>query len=148
MNDLMDNRHSGKRNVLRVIGPLIAVVGLILIIIGFVSFFTAFGGYGPPRFFWCAFVGMPVLFVGIVLSSFGFMGSISRYQMNQMAPVAKDTVNYMAENTRDAVKDIASAVAEGIRGDAENEVIWCPACNEMNEADANFCGKCGKDLRS
>jgi len=147
MNDFMDSRHSGKRNVLRLIGPLIAVVGLVFIIIGIGSFFMSMGTFEGPRFFWCAFVGMPVLFVGVVLSTFGFIGSITRYQANEMAPVAKDTLNYMAENTRDAVKDIASAVAEGIRGSTENEVVWCPACNEMNEADANFCAQCGKSLR-
>ena len=47
---------------------LIAAVGLIFLIIGMASFFSAFGGGGPPRLFWCCFVGMPLLFVGGVMN--------------------------------------------------------------------------------
>jgi len=43
------------------------------------SFFSAFGGGGSPRLFWCCFVGVPLLFVDGVMCMFGFMGSVARY---------------------------------------------------------------------
>ena len=56
-----------------------ALIGLIFLIVGMVSFFTAFGGGGPPWLFWCCFVGIPLLFVGGVMCMFGFMGGLARY---------------------------------------------------------------------
>ena len=83
--------------------------------VGMISFFAAFGSFQPPRLFWCCFVGMPILFVGLVMSKFGYFGSVIRYVAAESAPVAKDTVNYMADGTKDAVKTVARAAAEGIQ---------------------------------
>jgi hypothetical protein len=80
-----------------------------------ISFFSAFGGSGPPRLFWCCFVGMPILFVGIVMCKFGYLGAVARYVAAESAPVAKDTINYVAQETQGAVKTIARSVAEGVQ---------------------------------
>jgi len=108
-------KHKAVRALLRRAGPLTAGAGIVFIVIGFVSFFAAFGGDGPPRYFWCAFVGMPVLFVGIVMTKAGYIGTVTRYIAAETAPVAKDTANYMAEETKDAVKTVARAAGEGVR---------------------------------
>jgi heme/copper-type cytochrome/quinol oxidase subunit 1 len=79
------------------------------------SFFSAFGGAGVPRFFWCCFVGMPLLFAGIVMCMFGFMGAIARYAAAEQVPVATDAINDLAEGTKGAVKTVARAVAEGVK---------------------------------
>ena len=114
-NDLPSPKHNAARSFLRIVGPLVAVVGLIFIAIGLISFFTAFGGHGQPRYFWCGFVGMPLLFVGLVMTKFGYIGAVARYVAAESAPVAKDTINYMAEGTQGAVKTIARSVAEGVQ---------------------------------
>ena len=58
-------QHREARSVLRVIGPVIALAGLVLTIIGIGSFFSSFGSFGgSPRYFWCAFLGLPLLAVG------------------------------------------------------------------------------------
>ena len=57
--------HAQRRAVLRVVGPAVAGIGLLFAVTGFASFFAAFGGAGPPRDFWCAFVGLPLLGVGL-----------------------------------------------------------------------------------
>lgn len=116
MNDnrLHSPRHFGIRTVLRVGGPLIATAGLIFMIVGFGSFFASFGTFETPRFFWCAFVGMPLLFVGIAMCMFGFLGAFQRYVAGESAPVAKDVVNYMGENIQPGVKAVAKAITEGI----------------------------------
>ena len=115
MSKLQTTRHQGTRFFLRVAGPAVAAVGLVFLIIGLASFFSAFGGDGSPRLFWCAFVGMPLLFVGGVLCMFGFMGAVARYTAAEQVPVATDAINDLAEGTQGAVRTVARAVAEGVK---------------------------------
>ena len=93
---------------------MLVCIGVILMATGMISFFSAFSGGGAPKYFWCCFVGMPVLFVGGVMCQFGFLGAVTRYFMAEEAPVAKDAINYMAENTQGAVKTISRAATEGV----------------------------------
>jgi hypothetical protein len=112
---LLSSNHASIRTGLRIVGPSLLGVGLILTLIGFVSFFSTFGTFdGPPRYFWCAFLGLPLMFFGGALSMFGFLGSFYRYTAGESAPVAKDVVNYMGENIQPAVKSVVQAAAEGI----------------------------------
>lgn len=112
MNPINPN-HRGQRALLRIVGPVILAAGLILVAIGMISFFSAFGGSGSPRYFWCAFVGMPAAFVGSVLCKFAFLGKVARYAAGELAPVGKDTFNYMAKETREGVSEISEAIFEG-----------------------------------
>jgi hypothetical protein len=115
MQNLESPKHSGVRKFLRTAGPLILAVGVLLLIVGVGSFFVAmFTRSGPPVLFVCAFVGMPLLFIGTVMCMFGFMGALARYIATEQAPVAKDTINYMAEGTQDAVRHVARAAAQGV----------------------------------
>ncbi|MCI0378685.1 MAG: zinc ribbon domain-containing protein [Gemmataceae bacterium] len=145
MPEHIDPQHSQQRSALRVLGPIVAGIGLILTIIGFASFFASFGDMTSPRYFWCAFVGLPILGIGIAICKAAFLGAITRYMANEVAPVGKDVVNYMAEGTKGAVRDIAGAVGEGLRGDAKAGTR-CRKCNEPNDADASFCKACGVAL--
>jgi hypothetical protein len=106
--------HSTVRTVLRVGGPVIALVGLIFMIVGVGSFFASFGSFEGPRYFWCAFVGMPLLFVGVVMCKFGYMGAIFRYWAGETAPVAKDTFNYVAEGAQPGLRAIGKSITEGV----------------------------------
>ncbi|MGE5296228.1 MAG: zinc-ribbon domain-containing protein [Solirubrobacterales bacterium] len=146
----IDPKHEQTRKVLRCVGIPLLIIGVILFIIGTVSFFRSFGGMEPPRYFWCAFLGMPVTFVGGVLTSYGFMGSVMRYSAQEMAPAGKDTFNYLAEETKDSVKTLASAVGEGLRAGSPAATaaaqVRCHKCNRVNPADAKFCSGCGAPL--
>ncbi len=151
MRQNMDPGHGEIRSVLKVIGPIVALTGLVFVVVGVGSFFAAFGSHESPRHFWCAFVGMPLLAVGIGISKFAFMGQIARYVANEVAPVGKDAFNYMASGTKDAVRDLAAAVGEGLRSGGPGEVvplIRCHKCNTDNDAGANFCDRCGAPLRT
>ena len=108
-------QQSGIRRTLRRAGLVILALGGLLTVIGFGSFFASFGSCGSPHFFWCAFIGMPLLFVGGVMTMFGFLGAFQRYVAGESAPVAKDVVNYMGENIQPGVTSIAKAVTEGIK---------------------------------
>jgi len=114
MGKLQTPRHQGTRSFLRIAGPLVAAVGLVFLIIGMASFFSAFGGGGSPRLFWRCFVGTPLLFVGGGMCIFGFMGAVARYTAAEQVPVATDAINDLAEGTQGAVKTVARATAEGV----------------------------------
>jgi hypothetical protein len=111
---LQEPAQNSIRTALRIIGPAIFLAGLLCIIIAGVSFFASIGSFSPPRFFWLAFVGMPLMFVGGVLSMYGFMGAVFRFAADEAAPVAADSVNYMAEETKGAVETVAKSAAKGI----------------------------------
>ena len=122
MQKLESPKHSGTRKFLRIAGPLTLAGGALLVVIGFGSLImTTFSNSGPPALFFCAFIGIPLLFVGTVMCMFGFMGAVSRYVAAEQAPVAKDTINYMADGTQESVRTVARAAAqgvqEGMRGD-------------------------------
>lgn len=144
MNDenRLNPNHRELRRWLRIVGPLMMVVGLVLVGIGLISFFSSFGSFEPPRYFWCAFVGLPLLGAGLPVTKFAFLGNILRYFSAESAPVGKDTFNYMASETKSGVRDIAGAVREGFAG----KTISCPSCQQSNDAEARFCDNCGQPL--
>ena len=113
-NKLLSPHHTTARTVLRVGGPVIALGGLGLIIVGVGSFFASFGSFEPPRYFWCAFAGMPLLMVGLVMCKFGYLGTIARYWAGETAPVAKDTFNYVAEGAQPGLRAVGKSITEGI----------------------------------
>ena len=108
-------QHASVRRTLRGVGLAVLALGGLLTLVGFGSFFASFGSFEPPRYFWCAFLGMPLLFVGSAMTMFGFLGAMNRFVAGESAPVAKDVVNYMGENMQPGVKAIAKAVAEGLQ---------------------------------
>ena len=147
MNHNIDSdKHKNTRKTLRVIGPVVLAVGVLFALVGFISFFSSFGSFQPPRYFWCAFVGLPLIGLGVAISKFAFMGAITRYMADEVLPVGKDAVNYMADGTQDAVRDIASAIGEGLstkQHAPEKQFARCHKCNELNEVAAKYCKSCG-----
>ena len=135
--------HMHVRKTLRLLGPLVLGIGILFTIIGIGSFFAAFGGMQPPRYFWCCFVGIPLMFVGGVMTQFAFMGAVLRYQAGEVAPVGKDTFNYMAEGTKGGVKTVASAIGSGLSEGMSGGTMECPNCGHENDEDAKFCDECG-----
>lgn len=142
--DKIDHRHSELRQTLRVLGPAIMVVGLVLVVIGIGNFFLAFGTMEPPRYFWCAFLGLPLIGVGGMITQYAFLGAIHRFVAGEAAPVAKDTFNYMATGTQAGVRDIATAIKQGFAG----EPLSCPACGTSHDIEAKFCENCGQPIAS
>lgn len=147
------SRHEEVRNVLRAVGPLVAGAGLLLTIVGLGSFFSTFasfgpgGDFGPPRYFWCAFLGLPLVFVGIVLCFAGYGGAVQRYMMGEQVPVARDAFNDLARGTRGGVRDLAEAVGAGLAaggagfGGPPSEP--CRSCGGAVPDGARFCPGCG-----
>jgi len=135
--------HIRKRNLLRRIGPVVLGLGVLLLAVGTIDFFISMSSFGRmPTLFWCNFLGMPMIFFGVVMTKIGYVGSIARYMSAENSPVAKDTFNYMADGAREGVRDIASAIREGVTGDVSGSAC-CPGCKQPNDRDAKFCDACG-----
>lgn len=111
---MQSTHHKTVRNTLRILGPITALIGLVFVIVGMASFFSSMGGPSMPRYFWCCFVGMPLLFAGTVMCQFGFLGAVHRYVAGESVPVVKDATNYIAEGVSPGLKAAAKAVAEGV----------------------------------
>ena len=146
----IDPGHGKPRAFFRVAGPVLAGLGALLFALGVIGFFTAFGGDGPPPFMWAPFVGIPLLAVGGWMCQFGYVGKVARYMAEEMAPVGKDTFNYMAEETQEGLRTATRAVAQGLSegginfGQGESATnVRCHKCNALLDADARFCDQCG-----
>jgi hypothetical protein len=115
MNEIKSPQHNAVKKVLRIGGPIIFAVGGLLTLVGVGSFFVCMVTQsGPPVLFVCAFIGLPLMFVGGAMCMFGYVGAFSRYIAAEQAPVAKDTINYLAEGTQDAVRTAARTAAHGV----------------------------------
>jgi RNA polymerase subunit RPABC4/transcription elongation factor Spt4 len=152
MENPIDPGHSGPRNLFRTLGPIILGLGILLIVISMVEFFSCFGSMRTPRLIWMPFLGIPMLFVGGVLCQLGFAGKVARYMAQEMAPVGKDTFNYMADGTKDGIKTVASAVGQGLAaggaalGGKSATKVRCHKCNALADEGAKFCPQCGSPL--
>jgi hypothetical protein len=60
------------RKIFKIIGPLVLLIGIILIIVGFIDFFSSITKPTPPTKFYFFFISFPLIFVGFVLNSIGF----------------------------------------------------------------------------
>jgi RNA polymerase subunit RPABC4/transcription elongation factor Spt4 len=145
----IDPGHKGPLALFRVLGPVILGLGILLIVIAMVDFFSCFGSMREPRFIWMPFLGIPMLFVGGVLSQFGYAGKVARFMAQEMAPVGKDTFNYLADGTQEGIKTVAAAVGKGLAeggvalGTKGATKVRCQKCNTLAEDGAKFCPQCG-----
>ncbi|QNN22337.1 zinc ribbon domain-containing protein [Planctomycetales bacterium ZRK34] len=137
-------RHTGRRNKLRTVGPIVLVAGFLTLGWGLFDIFVA----GNMGFHFSPFVGMLMIFVGASTTMMGFAGALARYQANEIAPVAMDTFNDVADGTQQGVRTASRAFAGGLReGFTETaDAIACPSCGHANEAGSKFCDQCGKPL--
>ena len=116
---------SGLRSFLRIGGPILLGVGLLLTIVAFADFFASMGSFQPPRNFWMGFAGLPLLAIGGWMTQAGFLGTAARYVAGEVTPVLRDTIG--------AVMDAPAART-------------CPSCGGANAEDATFCDDCGERL--
>lgn len=138
------DKHLQMKSTFRTVGPMLLLIGGVCILIAFVDFFSAFNSFEGPKYFWLFFVAMPFLFFGFIITNAGYAQDAAKYMSREMAPVASETFNYIAEETQEGVEAITKAVQ---RGKAEVvQAKQCPSCQTLNILDAKFCNECGKPL--
>lgn len=163
--DFITEEHLRKRQTFRTIGPLVLGAGILCSVIAAVDFFGGFSSinsfdsfdtidsfnsfetvdsFGGPKYFWLFFVGFPLIALGASLCKLGYGADLAKYQSRELAPVAKDTFNYLANETTEGVETITRAVQKGKSTVVEAKV--CSYCQELNKIDAKFCNECGQAL--
>jgi len=70
--------HRGMRGVLRVVGAIVAGVGVIFEIVGFASGSADRGGLGEGKYTWCFVLGILLFVVGAALRKLGQVGKVAR----------------------------------------------------------------------
>lgn len=136
VNNQTDNKHLRTKRILKIIGLLLLVAGLIFVVVGLVDFFSCFGTANMPTRFWCLFVGLPLLAIGISTTIFAYRMELTRYIKNESVPI----INEMGTEIKPAVSAISNAVKEGVQ-----EKIICE-CGAQNDPDSKYCKSCGKSL--
>lgn len=141
-NNQQNQNHQKTKKTLKVISIVLLGCGIILAAIGFISFFSAFNNGGFPKYFWCTFVGLPMLGIGGSIASVANRREIATYMKNEDVPV----VNEASKELSPAIKNVASAIKEGLSG-TNTDGIRC-SCGELNEKGDKYCSACGKTLLS
>ena len=100
------------RTIFRVAALILLPLGVIFSAVGILDFFSAFSGHGFPTRFWCVFVGFPMLGLGTFCFKAGFLRTISGYIAGEAAPVAKDTIEYIAQEMRPTIRAINADIHE------------------------------------
>lgn len=141
--EFVTDEHIATRNKFRTFGPIILGVGVLFFIIAAGEIMMA-NTFGPPKYFFLGFIGVPLIGVGSYLTNLGYGAKVAAYQSREMAPVAKDTIHYLVNETTDSVEKMAEAAQRGKSKVVEAK--QCSACHELNKIDAKFCNECGKAL--
>ncbi|MFT5904723.1 MAG: hypothetical protein ACI9E1_000309 [Cryomorphaceae bacterium] len=63
-----------------------------------------------------------MLGIGVTLVKYSYLGKITRYIAGETAPPIKDTFSYLAENTQEGMKTIASNLKQGSNDQDEKTV--------------------------
>lgn len=124
-------KYAGARSFFRLAGPLCVLVGGALVLLGVVDFFSAFNGgnASTPSRFYLAFIGSPLLAVGVMMVKAGFL---------------REIVDYTATESSDGITTAMTAAREGWDSGSPN--VFCSQCGVSNDAEASFCDSCGTKI--
>jgi ribosomal protein S27AE len=108
------------------LGALLFLLGLGCVGFALFEFFTV-DMFEMPRYDWLPFIGIPLMFLGFVLSG----ARIQRFLLRQQK-----------ENIRETMK----IMGEGLREGLESHKTYCPNCGNGVDTLAKFCSNCGTQL--
>ena len=115
---------------LRVLGAMIVGLGVVLTAIGSISLFSSWNAVGGSRYYWAAFLGLPLIAIGSALTESHNLTAFQRNHAGELTPVADG----LANKTGDAKPPEAN--------------IDCQRCHAVNPGTAKFCHQCGTALMS
>lgn len=139
--------------ILMIVGACLAVVGIALLISGFVSFSKPIYDNDPNSFYasgtsvamfvcggFLLMFGLPCLGYGVYATFFANAREIASYEATAVTPVIGETINYVKENTQPSVENTESKAVE------EKKVVKCLKCGAENDVENKFCENCGTKL--
>lgn len=153
-----ENHQKNKRKlktvgkILLSIGIVTSITGIILLILGFANVGDFSSNIDMVLFMVGGFlfaIGFAILGFGIQAISFAHAREIGSYTASSVAPVLKETTEYIAPAVNKSVGGLAESISEGIvsgKAKEKTETITCQECGEKNEKGSKFCSNCGKSL--
>ena len=142
----MDNKkpkHFSKLKIVGFIALAVAIIGVILVIIGFGDFETNNFMIGGFLLCFGLFVAVPCLAIGFRPEIAKATTKSIKYIQEENKEDLKDIVNTTADITKDAVKTTSKAIKEGFSN--QEQTIYCKYCGSVIDADSVFCKHCGKE---
>lgn len=140
--------------ILLSVGIVISITGIILLILGFANFGDFSSNNDMVMFIVGGFlfaIGFAMLGIGIYATFFAHAREIGSYTASSVAPVLKETTEYIAPAVNKSVGNLAESISEGIasgKAKGKDEAITCKKCGEKNEKGSKFCSKCGKSIET
>lgn len=138
--------------ILLSIGIVTSITGIILLILGFANVGDFSSNIDMVLFMVGGFlfaIGFAILGFGIYATFFAHAREIGSYTASSVAPVLKETTEYIAPTINNTVGGMAESISEGIasgKAKGKAEAIICQDCGEKNEKGSEFCSNCGKSL--
>ena len=133
----MNSKHKRNKKTLKIIGFCTLIPGIILTIVGFVSFFISSSSMEMPKLFFLSFIGLPLIGIGTACLIFGYRREVATYMKNESVPIAKELYQDLKPEVNDFVETV-----KGEKG--QNKI--CPNCQKVNDPDSKFCDACGTPL--
>jgi hypothetical protein len=151
MKPLFEEHNKPFRGLLRFLGFILVPIGAIFALVGLVDFFGAFSGHGFPTKFWCLFVGMPMVAVGLKCLKAGFLQSITKYVSGETVPVATESVRHVADELRPTFKGYVSDLKSVSARETGDPVSRMRTLEELKAkgliSEAEYAGKRAEILR-
>jgi len=140
-------QQSGLRTLFRVLGVVLAPLGVLLLAVGFYRFVTfdpSGWDAGPPDGFLMFALGSIVAVAGFAFLSAGFMGATARYSAGETMPVVKDSAAYLSDG--EGILGVGRTVDDQPSTRQAAAGPYCRSCGVRNDEDAKFCDGCGTAL--
>lgn len=129
---------AGARTFFRVAGCLLAPLGAIACVYGFVSFAQSDDMGSPLREVGFFLGGFLVFAIGMMFVHAGFAGVAVRYGAGETMPVVKDSASYLSDGK--GIMNVGRTAPAAATGP------YCRTCGARNDDDARFCDGCGGSL--
>lgn len=138
--------------VLKIIGATLIILGVILLVCGFLTKVPKMGDEG-----WfeadtrkmmkiaggvvCCMFSVPFFFLGFRPEITKMATKSTKYIQQETKEDLKDIVDTTADIAGGAITKTTRAIKEGL----EDEKMFCKHCGAKIDADSKFCNKCGKE---
>lgn len=153
-------KNQGVKKVLRIIGGILLGVGIILIIIGSITFIgfgflfrsstspeSAFKGFGTVA------LGMIASFIGFVMAGAGafmlylsFLGSVAKFYADETKPAVRTMGEGAGEGLATGIRNGGGIETRSSRKRKDVVKVKCRGCGYLDTEDATYCSKCGEKL--
>ncbi len=153
---LNEQKYQNAKSKIRIIAFAMLAVGAILFAAGLALLIVGIRNLGNNKTMFGALGGILMVFGFGIISFSGFLlftahaREIASFGASGTAPVAGETINYVADEAAPAVEKTAEAIANGVRksrnasSTANANVKYCTKCGVKNKKDAKFCIDCGE----